>query len=113
MLPFRSLYSAFGLTIESDIPLVDLPPGEGESDVAIIVGETIAAPPEPNSWSVTASRDEARGWAPGAGAFRVRCGIEIAIRPTAEADERALRLAIVGPLLGVVLAQRGRFVLHA
>lgn len=113
-MPFpRSLHSAFGLTIASDVPLVELPPGDGEPDVIVTLGEAAASPPASDSWSVTASQGEARGWASGAGAFRVSGGSEIAIEPMAGADERALRLAIVGPLLGVILAQRGRFVLHA
>ena len=43
----------------------------------------------------------------------MRGGNEIAIDPMPGADDRALRMAIVGPLFGVILAQRGRFVLHA
>jgi energy-coupling factor transporter ATP-binding protein EcfA2 len=43
----------------------------------------------------------------------VRGGREIVSDAIPGADERALRMAIVGPLLGVILAQRGRFVLHA
>ena len=113
MPPSPTLYSAFGLTILSDLPLVDLPPGSGDPDVVVAIGETAAERPASDSWHVTASAGEARGWAPGAGAFRVRGGNEITIRPMPEADERALRLAVVGPLLGVILAQRGRFVLHA
>jgi energy-coupling factor transporter ATP-binding protein EcfA2 len=113
MSPPPFLHSAFALTIASDIPLHDLPPGTGDADVVVRIG-TLAGPrPAADSWSVTAAPGEASGWAAGAGAFRVRGGSEIAIDVPPGIDERALRLAIVGPLLGVILTQRGRFVLHA
>jgi len=107
------VHSAFALTIASDIPLHDLPPGSGDADVVVRIGSVAEPRPEVETWVVSASPGEAHGWAAGAGAFRVRGGSEITIDPPADADERALRLAIVGPLLGVILAQRGRFVLHA
>jgi energy-coupling factor transporter ATP-binding protein EcfA2 len=108
-----SLYSAFALTIASEIPLVDLPPGSGDAVVTVRIGGVDVSRPASDCWTVTAAAGEAYGWAPGAGAFRVRGGNEIVIDPMSGADDRALRLAIVGPLLGVILSQRGRFVLHA
>lgn len=108
-----SLHSAFALTIASEVPLVDLPPGNGVPDVEIRIASLDAQRPDSDAWNVIATAGEARGWAPAAGAFRVRGGNEIVIDPMPDADDRALRLAIVGPLLGVILAQRGRFVLHA
>lgn len=110
-LPF--LYSAFALTIGSNVPLPELPAGDGEADVEIRVGPLREPTPDSDSWAVVASPGEARGWAPGAGAFHVRRGAEIVIDAMPTADERAIRLAVVGPLLGVILSQRGRFVLHA
>jgi hypothetical protein len=109
----RFLYSAFALTIASDIPLPELPAGDGEPDVAIRIESLPDVRPAEDSWSVVAAPGEAHGWAPGAGAFRVRGGSEIAIDVMPGADDRAVRMAIVGPLFGVILAQRGRFVLHA
>jgi hypothetical protein len=110
----HSLHSAFALTIASEVPLIELPPGSGDVDVDVRIDALDGiARPDADVWSVTAGPGEARGWAPGAGAFRVRGGKEIVVDPMPGADERALRLAIVGPLLGVILAQRGRFVLHA
>ncbi|MEA2336303.1 MAG: hypothetical protein QOE82_310 [Thermoanaerobaculia bacterium] len=113
MSPSPFVHSAFALTIASDIPLHDLPPGSGDADVVVRIGRLGASRPEVDTWTVDASATEAHGWAAGAGAFRVRNGSEIVIDPPDNVDERALRLAIVGPLLGVILAQRGRFVLHA
>jgi hypothetical protein len=107
------LYSAFALTIASDVPLPELPAGSGVPDVEIHVAALGERRPESDSWSVFASSGEARGWAPGAGGFRVHSGRQIVIDPMPGADERAIRMAIVGPLFGVILSQRGRFVLHA
>ena len=108
-----SLYSAFALTVRSDVPLIELPPGSGEPDVEVRIESLDIPRPDADAWNVVATAAEARGWAPAGGAFRVRGGNEIVIDPMPGADPRALRLAIVGPLLGVILAQRGRFVLHA
>jgi hypothetical protein len=111
------LYSAFALTIASDIPLPELPVAHLADDVAADVEirtDALHEPrPQSDSWSVIATAGEARGWAPGAGGFRVRGGTEIVIDPMPGADDRSIRLAIVGPLFGVILSQRGRFVLHA
>jgi len=109
----RSLHSAFGLTIRSDIPLHELPPGEGDADVEVTLAPFDDAPPPSGTLTVIAAPNEVRGWIPTAGAFRVRGGREIVIDAMPGADDRSLRLVIVGPLLGVILTQRGHFVLHA
>ena len=111
--PRMYLYSAFALTIASDVELPELPPGEGAADVSVRIDALNEPRPESDVWSVVAAPGEAHGWAPGAGGFRVRGGKEIVIDPMPDADDRAVRLAIVGPLFGVILSQRGRFVLHA
>lgn len=108
-----SLHQAFALTIASEIPLIELPPGEGTPDVAVSIGRVEGAPSPSEGWSVIAAPDDVRGWMPDGGAFHVRGGREIVVDPIPGADDRALRLGIVGPLLGVVLMQRGLFVLHA
>jgi hypothetical protein len=113
MTPPPSLHSAFALTIASDLPLTDLPPGSGVPDVHVLLATLPDPTPPSDGWTIIASANEVRGWAPTAGAFRVRDGREIVIQPMEGADGRSLRLTIVGPLFGVVLAQRGAFVLHA
>ena len=108
----RSLHTAFGLTIRSEIALLELPGGSGEPDVEISIG-AVRDVARADAWTVIAAPNDVRGWIPAGGAFRVRDGREIVIDPAHDADARALRLGIVGPLLGVILAQRGKFVLHA
>jgi hypothetical protein len=113
MPPSPSLHRAFALTIASEVPLIELPSGSGQPDVEVTIGHIEGAPPPSDTWTVIAAPDDVRGWIPSAGAFHVSGGNRIVVDPTSDADERALRLAIVGPLLGVILTQRGKFVLHA
>lgn len=114
MPPSRSLHRAFGLTIVSDIPLLEVPAGSGAPDVEVTIAPVDLPRPESSSdWKILAAPNDVRGWIPNGGAFRVQGGREIFIDPAPDADERALRMAIVGPLLGVILTQRARFVLHA
>jgi hypothetical protein len=109
----HSLYRAFALTIRSAIPLIELPPGAGTPDVEVSIGPVENAPAPSEGWSVDAAPGDVRGWMPDGGAFHVSGGREIVVDPIPGADDRAIRLGIVGPLLGVILMQRGLFVLHA
>ena len=91
----------------------ELPGGEGEPDVTVRIGCVDAQVERGDTLNVVAATDTAHGWIPRVGAFRVTAGRSIIVQPAATIDERALRLAITGPLLGVILSQRGMFVLHA
>ncbi|MEO5929530.1 MAG: hypothetical protein ABIR47_06335 [Candidatus Kapaibacterium sp.] len=59
-----------------------------------------------------ATPDEALFLWEGAGRFLVRGGNEVIVDPVAGADERVLRLYLLGPVLALLLQQRGRLVLH-
>ena len=50
---------------------------------------------------------------PGVGRFVVRHGREIVVHPAPDASEQVLKLFLLGPVLAVVLHQRGCLVLHA
>src|SRR2546421_132869 len=60
-----------------------------------------------------ASDDGACRYLGGVGAFLVRGGREIVVDPAPGVEARVLRLSILGPAFGLLLHQRGRFVLHA
>lgn len=109
----RSSYRAFALTIASEIPLIELPPGSGLPDVEVTLGNVDGVAERGDEWTISAAPNDVRGWIPNGGAFHVRDGRTIVIEPAPNADDRALRLGIVGSLMGVILTQRGRFVLHA
>jgi hypothetical protein len=111
--PPRSLHRAFALTIASEVPLIELPASDGAADVEVSIGAVDVERPADGNWSVIVAPRDVRGWMPDGGGFRVRDGHSIVVDPMEGADARALRLGIVGPLLGVILTQRGRFVLHA
>jgi hypothetical protein len=50
---------------------------------------------------------------PGAGQVEVRDGKEIVVDVAPQAEERVLRLFLLGPVLSILLQQRGLLVLHA
>jgi hypothetical protein len=106
-------YSAYNLSISSEICLPELPAGPPEADVSI----RIAAPE-----GVVESRPiEWRESPPGEACFRfskvarfsVRGGREVIITPDPEADHTIFRLYVQGMMLASILYQRGFFVLHA
>jgi len=49
----------------------------------------------------------------GVGKFRVCEGREVVIEPSSTAEERTLRLCLLGPIVALILHQRGQLVLHA
>ncbi|QIN84383.1 serine kinase [Rubrobacter tropicus] len=63
-------------------------------------------------YSGTAAREAYLYWA-GVGAFLVRDGREIVVDPAPEAGERVYRNFVSGPVLSVLLQQRGFLILHA
>jgi hypothetical protein len=98
-------YSAFSLTIDSELELPELAGGEGEPDVAIRLG------------SVTRQREPATivnevGFVLGIGRFQVKCGREIVVDPLPAADLCVLRSLLQGRLMTCLLRQRGYLPLH-
>ena len=110
-------YDTFGLTVDSPVPL-GLPPGVagGAGSVSVRFADVPTPPPglRPEGdgcWRATP--DEAFYYWPEVGAFAVRGGADVAVAPAPDADDDALRLTILGPILATVAHQRGRLVLHA
>jgi hypothetical protein len=109
-------YWGYGLSIRSALSLPELSaPAETFPDVVIRleradhpVSESIHAE---NSFHVTA-KEACLCWRMG-GRFLIRNGKEIVIHPAAEADEALIRLLVLGPVLAILLHQRGLLVLHA
>lgn len=108
-------YSAYGLHIHSPLPLPEFVASEGEADVIIRYGK-IEFP-----WAETnGAHRRICGTAEGIyffwtdiGCFFVQNGNEIVIDPVPESEERDIRLAIVGPVFGALLHQRGLALFHS
>lgn len=109
-------FSAYGLTIKSDIDLL-IPSLENESppDVTIHFGE-ITTPLKKYTWDhVWYSYDSidqlVLKWDI-IGTFLIKSGSEVLISPNDPARHENIRQPILGTILAMILQQRGCFVLH-
>jgi hypothetical protein len=108
-------YSAYGLGIHSALPLPELVACEADADAVVRLGkvERLPASLDERGYGFWATADEACHYLAHSGAFLALGGRDIIVDPAAGVEERALRLVILGPGLGLLLHQRGRLVLHA
>lgn len=110
-------YSAYGLTIRSDIPLPELiPTANRQADISICFGAISDLSDEDRQAYryIQANPNQIDLAWDGVGAFRVRNGHKIIVDPAPEADEALLRLFLLGTTLAMLLHQRGgTAVLHA
>lgn len=108
-------YTAYGLGIHSFLPLPELIAGEHKADVIFrpgrVNGSNLHTVDEMHSFKADAN--EAYYSMEGVGSFLARGGQEIVVDPRPEADERVVRLCLLGPVLALILHQRQRLVLHA
>jgi len=108
-------YVAYGLGIHSALELPELTPGPAPSDVVVRLGPVPEVPSDPptsgNLLSMTAG--EARLYWPDVGAVLLRHGREITLDPRPESALDLLRLYLLGPVLALLLHQRGLLVFHA
>ena len=110
-------YLAYGLSIRASMPLPELTAGEAQGEeVSIRFGRVYRPPSETSEerWIFfnPAPKEDVLFWR-GVGSFLVREGKDIIVDPSPGLDERMLRLLIVGPVLAVLLRQRGHLLLHA
>lgn len=112
----RDLFTcrAFGLTVTSEIMLPELPLAHGNADVCIRYGKT---PVELDNALFRQENCQA-GPAqlllniPDAGRFHVKNGNSIIVEPVAAADEKTIRLFLLGTAFGALLMQRGILPIH-
>ncbi len=111
----QHFYKAYGLTISSQIELPELEPSEPASvDVLITVGPIDL--PKPSSETGTAFRFEARqqylAWQT-VGAFLITDACRIEVEPAPDVDDALLAFPLLGPVMALLLHQRGLLILHA
>ena len=122
--PFREFtatqfYSAYGLTIASQLPLPELQPAAPQSDADLVItfGPVAWAPERlpQDGYAVLhhAGATTSYYFWQETGPICIRDGREIRIDAQTTADAPSLRLPILGQLMALVLLQRGHLVLHA
>lgn len=102
------LFKAYNLCIASELSLPELIETEGEPDVIVRFGKIDDAN--------TIQHDGGKyfvGEIPEVGKCLIQGGREIIINPLPDVDEALLRTVLLGPILCVLLRQRGLLVLHA
>jgi hypothetical protein len=107
-------YSAYGLGINSALRLPELPSGEQNPDIFIqldAVAQSVPTSPCGSGWVRSKPNEIAFCW-PRVGKFIVRRDA-IIVRPAPHAEEKLLRLFIMGSALALVLHLRKKLVLHA
>jgi hypothetical protein len=111
-------YSAYGLTIRSQLPLPEFPVlagGEQEVDVAVEYGPgddwINPVRHERSHWSILPG--VARFWFQGVGGFLVRGGSKLIVSSEPGIEQSLLRMYVEGMMMACLLHQRGFFVLHA
>ncbi|PWV90639.1 hypothetical protein DFQ01_14022 [Paenibacillus cellulosilyticus] len=113
-----TMYDAFGMRIACCIEMPELfaceaPVGE-QPDVDVVIGDLTDA------WSRYGQQGGYYGfgeglfllYVPGAAIFEVRDGRRITISPFPEADDRTIRLYLLGTCMGMILIQRRTIPLH-
>jgi len=113
-------YFAYGLGIKSALPLPELVSAEAGCDVTIHLQKTYYKPEDYVPLEVLdkalyckITKAEATIFSQNLGVFLVRGGCEIFAIPAPDADQRLIRLYIIGTVMAVLLYQRGLLVLHA
>ncbi|HVZ41250.1 MAG TPA: hypothetical protein VHI13_18365 [Candidatus Kapabacteria bacterium] len=109
-----NIYSAYGLTVASELPLPSLAEGEGRADVAVRFGVPEERPPAEigiHGYYALGPAVAHYIWR-GVGCFAVRDGGEIVVELEPGADDASVANLITGSLLAIALHQRGLLVLH-
>ena len=108
-------YSCYGLGILSVLPLPELVAEERAPDVKVYTDRVGRSPSRASAAGVhfCGTPGEAYLAYDEIGAFLVREGREVIVEPDQGVEERVLRLCILGPVMALLLHQRGLLVLHA
>jgi hypothetical protein len=101
-----SVYSAYGLSIYSELPLPELSAGIDPPDVWIRRGSV-------SKDFRTITRREQLVYGSHVGGFHLTGGTEIVVEPKKGANEAAVRIVLLGRVMACLLWQRGWLPLHS
>jgi hypothetical protein len=108
-------YYAYGLNIGSELRLPELLTTEADCDIAIHLdpnARELSQIPAMSGW-LKLTRQEAILSIEKVGSFQVRSGRDVIVTVEPAVDESLIRLYLLGVVMGVLLFQRGKLVLHA
>jgi hypothetical protein len=105
--------AAYGLSIQSEIPLLEAPPARTGPQVLVRLGKVEKPAGSEAGQGYAADKDRFRVYWRGVGTFSIANGSMVVVEPERETEEAVLRLYLLGPVLGVLLHQRGYLVLHS
>jgi len=111
-----ALYTAYGLEIDSEVPLPELLPGSDRpADVTVRLGAVPAELSDPlrKYYYFDAKPGELLLRVPKTGRYLVVKGQEIVIEPLADHSEENLRILLLGSAFGALLHQRHLLAMHA
>jgi hypothetical protein len=110
-----SVYSAFGLSIRSDVLLSGLLPGDRKPDVAVLLRKLPPPPPRAlaQGYYFQASPQEVHLFWDDVGSILVREGREIIIDLLTEAVQVEVQRVLTGPAMAILIHQREGMPLHA
>ena len=106
-------YAAFGLGISSELKLPELVRADAASDVVIRRGDQLkGVMPLIGVHGQWTTAEGTHIYWDDVGTLTVRDGNEIVVRAVRNAEERRMRMLLLGAAMGVLLHQRGVLVLH-
>jgi hypothetical protein len=108
-------YRAFGLRLQSALPLPELHPDDASRPGDVAIRLAPAPPPDAPEILIDVRANAQCFWmdVPRVGRFLVRDGREIVVEPEPEVPDGDVRAYLLGSVMGALLHQRGLLPLHA
>ena len=108
------LYAAYGLNIESELILPELVAAGDGNDISILLSDSHDQEfVDKVDHTYLRADDEISLTIKDVATFVIRLGKEVVIHPTINVEKRTLSRYVIGPVMALLLSQRGYLVLHA